>query len=78
MDLGFTSRLHRFLDDNHFFLLAQPSIGLGMGYGGLAYADTLIPSALSVVAASFLYVGPADLVPTLHGHMGVPKGGNLR
>lgn len=56
MDLGFTSRLHRFLDDNHFFLLAQPYIGLGMGYGGLA-RHLIIPSTLSVAAASFLYEG---------------------
>jgi zinc and cadmium transporter len=49
-------------------------LGVVMAYGGLAYADTLVPYALSVAAASFLYVGLADLVPTLHGQMGAAKG----
>ncbi|MCP9463431.1 MAG: ZIP family metal transporter [Nitrospira sp.] len=49
-------------------------LGVIMAYGGLAHADTLVPYALSVAAASFLYVGLADLVPTLHGQMGAAKG----
>ncbi|MCP9456192.1 MAG: ZIP family metal transporter [Nitrospira sp.] len=49
-------------------------LGVIIAYGGLTYANTLVPYALSVAAASFLYVGLADLVPTLHGQMGAAKG----
>lgn len=33
-----------------------------------------MPYALSVAAASFMYIGLADLVPGLHGRMGAAKG----
>ncbi|MCP9440452.1 MAG: ZIP family metal transporter [Nitrospira sp.] len=49
-------------------------LGVLMAYGGLAYAQTIVPYALCVAAASFLYVGLADLVPKLHGQMGAAKG----
>jgi zinc and cadmium transporter len=34
----------------------------------------VVPYALSVAAASFLYIGLADLVPGLHGRVGAAKG----
>lgn len=49
-------------------------VGVVAAYGGLAYAEAIVPYALSVAAASFLYIGLADLVPGLHGRMGAAKG----
>ena len=49
-------------------------VGVVVAYGGLAYAEAIVPYALSVAAASFLYIGLADLVPGLHGRMGAAKG----
>lgn len=49
-------------------------VGVVAAYGGLAYAETIVPYALSVAAASFLYIGLADLVPGLHGRLGAAKG----
>ncbi|OQW30899.1 MAG: hypothetical protein A4E19_09140 [Nitrospira sp. SG-bin1] len=49
-------------------------VGVVAAYGGLGYAETIVPYALSVAAASFLYIGLADLVPGLHGRMGAAKG----
>ena len=50
-------------------------VGVVAAYGGLGYAEAIVPYALSVAAASFLYIGLADLVPGLHGRMGAAKGG---
>ncbi len=49
-------------------------VGVIIAYGGLGYAEAIVPYALSVAAASFLYIGLADLVPGLHGRVGVAKG----
>jgi len=49
-------------------------VGAMAAFGGLAYAEPLVPYALSIAAASFLYIGLADLVPGLHGRMGAAKG----
>jgi len=49
-------------------------VGVVAAYGGLAYAEAIVPYALSVAAASFFYIGLADLVPGLHGRMGAAKG----
>ncbi|MFM8540797.1 MAG: ZIP family metal transporter [Nitrospira sp.] len=49
-------------------------VGAVAAYGGLGYAEAIVPYALSVAAASFLYIGLADLVPGLHGRMGAAKG----
>lgn len=49
-------------------------VGVVAAYGGLAYAETIVPYALSVAAASFLYIGLADLVPGLHGRLGAASG----
>jgi zinc and cadmium transporter len=49
-------------------------VGVVAAYGGLGYAEAVVPYALSVAAASFLYIGLADLVPGLHGRMGAAKG----
>ncbi len=49
-------------------------VGVVVAYGGLGYAEAIVPYALSVAAASFLYIGLADLVPGLHGRMGAAKG----
>jgi len=49
-------------------------VGAAAAYGGLGYAEAIVPYALSVAAASFLYIGLADLVPGLHGRMGAAKG----
>jgi zinc and cadmium transporter len=49
-------------------------LGVAAAYGGLGYAERIVPYALSVAAASFLYIGLADLVPGLHGRMGAAKG----
>lgn len=49
-------------------------VGVVAAYGGLGYAEAIVPYALSVAAASFLYIGLADLVPGLHGRMGAAKG----
>ncbi|MDR4471014.1 MAG: hypothetical protein MRJ68_22425, partial [Nitrospira sp.] len=40
----------------------------------LAYAEPIVPYALSIAAASFLYIGLADMVPGLHGRVGAAKG----
>lgn len=48
--------------------------GVVASYGGLGYAEAIVPYALSVAAASFLYIGLADLVPGLHGRVGAAKG----
>lgn len=50
-------------------------VGVVAAYGGLGYAEAIVPYALSVAAASFLYIGLADLVPGLHGRVGAAKGG---
>ncbi|MCP9469147.1 MAG: ZIP family metal transporter [Nitrospira sp.] len=49
-------------------------VGVIAAYGGLGYAEAIVPYALSVAAASFLYIGLADLVPGLHGRMGAARG----
>ncbi|MEQ1627122.1 MAG: ZIP family metal transporter [Nitrospira sp.] len=49
-------------------------VGVVVAYGGLGHAEAIVPYALSVAAASFLYIGLADLVPGLHGRMGAAKG----
>lgn len=49
-------------------------VGVVAAYGGLAYAEAIVPYALSVAAASFLYIGLADLVPGLHGRVGAASG----
>lgn len=49
-------------------------VGVVIAYGGLAYVEVVVPYALSVAAASFLYIGLADLVPGLHGRVGAAKG----
>ncbi|MGH7217347.1 MAG: ZIP family metal transporter [Nitrospiraceae bacterium] len=49
-------------------------VGVVAAYGWLAYAEPIVPYALSVAAASFLYIGLADLVPGLHGRVGAAKG----
>lgn len=49
-------------------------VGVVVSYGGLGHADAIVPYALGVAAASFLYIGLADLVPGLHGRMGAAKG----
>lgn len=49
-------------------------VGVIAAFGGLGYAEAIVPYALSVAAASFLYIGLADLVPGLHGRMGAAKG----
>jgi len=49
-------------------------VGVIAAYGGLGYAEAIVPYALSVAAASFLYIGLADLVPGLHGRVGAAKG----
>ncbi len=49
-------------------------VGVVAAYGGLGYAEAIVPYALSVAAASFLYIGLADLVPGLHGRVGAAKG----
>ncbi|MBA5867323.1 MAG: ZIP family metal transporter [Nitrospira sp. CR1.3] len=48
--------------------------GVVAAYGGLGYAEAIVPYALSMAAASFLYIGLADLVPGLHGRVGAAKG----
>ena len=50
-------------------------VGVVVAYGGLSYAEPILPYALSVAAASFLYIGLADLVPGLHGRIGAASGG---
>jgi len=49
-------------------------VGVVVAFGGLGYAEAIVPYALSVAAASFLYIGLADLVPGLHGRVGAAKG----
>jgi zinc and cadmium transporter len=49
-------------------------VGVLLAYGGLGYAEPIVPYALSVAAASFLYIGLADLVPGLHGRVGAASG----
>lgn len=49
-------------------------VGVVAAYGGLGYAEAIVPYALSVAAASFLYIGLADLVPGLHGRLGAASG----
>jgi zinc and cadmium transporter len=49
-------------------------VGALMAFGGLGYAESIVPYALGVGAASFLYIGLADLVPNLHGRVGAASG----
>jgi zinc and cadmium transporter len=49
-------------------------VGVVLAFGGLAYAEPIVPYALTLAAASFLYIGLADLVPGLHGRHGVASG----
>jgi zinc and cadmium transporter len=49
-------------------------VGVVTAYGGLGYVEAIVPYALCVAAASFLYIGLADLVPGLHGRIGAAKG----
>lgn len=49
-------------------------VGVVGAYGWLAYAEPIVPYALSIAAASFLYIGLADMVPGLHGRVGTAKG----
>lgn len=48
--------------------------GALLAFGGLGYVETIVPYALGVAAASFLYIGLADLVPSLHGRVGAASG----
>ena len=48
--------------------------GVTLAFGGLAYAEPIVPYALTLAAASFLYIGLADLVPDLHGRHGAASG----
>ena len=50
-------------------------VGVVLAFGGLAYAEPIVPYALMLAAASFLYIGLADLVPGLHGRHGAASGG---
>ncbi len=49
-------------------------VGVVGAYGWLAYAEPVVPYALSIAAASFLYIGLADMVPGLHGRVSAAKG----
>ena len=49
-------------------------VGVVLAFGGLAYAEPVVPYALMLAAASFLYIGLADLVPNLHGRHGAASG----
>ena len=48
--------------------------GALLAYVMLAQAATMVPYALAVAAAAFLYIGLADLVPGLHGRSGAASG----
>jgi zinc and cadmium transporter len=49
-------------------------VGAVLSYAGLGYVTTAVPYILGVAAASFLYIGLADLVPSIHGRIGAAKG----
>lgn len=49
-------------------------VGALVAFAGLGYAESIVPYALGVAAASFLYIGLADLVPNLHGRIGAASG----
>jgi zinc and cadmium transporter len=49
-------------------------VGALVAFAGLGYVESIVPYALSVAAASFLYIGLADLVPNLHGRIGAASG----
>lgn len=49
-------------------------VGALVAFAGLGYAESIVPYALGVAAASFLYIGLADLVPNLHGRVGAASG----
>ncbi len=48
--------------------------GALLAYVALAQAAWVVPYALAVAAAGFLYIGLADLVPGLHGRSGAASG----
>jgi len=45
-----------------------------VAYFTLAQVVMVVPYALAVAAASFLYIGLADLVPSIHGRVGAASG----
>lgn len=49
-------------------------VGALVAFAWLGYVESIVPYALSVAAASFLYIGLADLVPSLHGRVGAASG----
>lgn len=49
-------------------------VGALVAFAGLGYVESIVPYALGVAAASFLYIGLADLVPSLHGRVGAASG----
>ena len=48
--------------------------GVVVAYFTLAQVVMVVPYALAVAAASFLYIGLADLVPSIHGRVGAASG----
>ena len=49
-------------------------VGALVAYVALGQATAVVPYALAVAAAGFLYIGLADLVPGLHGRSGAASG----
>lgn len=49
-------------------------VGALVAYVTLGQATEVVPYALAVAAAGFLYIGLADLVPGLHGRSGAASG----
>jgi zinc and cadmium transporter len=49
-------------------------VGALIAYGAVAQVSFVVPYVLSVAAASFLYIGLADLVPGLQGRLGAGSG----
>lgn len=49
-------------------------VGALVAFAGLGYVEGIVPYALGVAAASFLYIGLSDLVPSLHGRVGAASG----
>lgn len=48
--------------------------GALVAYAALGQATEVVPYALAVAAAGFLYIGLADLVPGIHGRIGAAGG----
>jgi zinc and cadmium transporter len=45
-------------------------LGAGLAYAFAEQLESLTPYAMAVAAATFLYIGMADLIPTLHRRVG--------